>query len=67
MPNDYLWYDKLWGPSQRVVTLFSYCYHLLSFFKVLKWIAKLWALANFTFSSVPFLMTLATFLTYIYR
>ena len=19
--NDYLWYDKLWGPSQRVVTL----------------------------------------------
>ena len=23
VPNDYLWYDKLWGPSQRVVTLFS--------------------------------------------
>ena len=22
MPNDCLWYDKLWGPSQRVVTLF---------------------------------------------
>ena len=21
--NDCLWYDKLWGPSQRVVTLFS--------------------------------------------
>ena len=21
--NEYLWYDKLWGPSQRVVTLFS--------------------------------------------
>ena len=20
--NEYLWYDKLWGPSQRVVTLF---------------------------------------------
>ena len=19
--NEYLWYDKLWGPSQRVVTL----------------------------------------------
>ena len=35
--------------------------------KVLRWIAKLWALANFTFSSVPFLMTLATFLTFIYR
>merc|ERR1719400_1457572 len=34
--------------------------------KVLRWIAKLWALANFTFSSVPFLMTLATFLTFIY-
>ena len=47
--------------------LFSHCYHLLSLLKVLKWIAKLWALANFTFSSVPFLMTLATFLTYIYR
>ena len=23
MPNDCLWYDKLWGPSQRVVTLFK--------------------------------------------
>ena len=22
LPNDCLWYDKLWGPSQRVVTLF---------------------------------------------
>ena len=22
MLNDCLWYDKLWGPSQRVVTLF---------------------------------------------
>ena len=22
--NDCLWYDKLWGPSQRVVTLFPY-------------------------------------------
>ena len=21
MLNEYLWYDKLWGPSQRVVTL----------------------------------------------
>ena len=21
--NEYLWYDKLWGPSQRVVTLFK--------------------------------------------
>ena len=21
--NEYLWYDKLWGPSQRVVTLFT--------------------------------------------
>ena len=21
VPNDYLWYDKLWGPSQRVFTL----------------------------------------------
>ena len=20
--NEYMWYDKLWGPSQRVVTLF---------------------------------------------
>ena len=24
--NDCLWYDKLWGPSQRVVTLFFICY-----------------------------------------
>ena len=23
VPNDCLWYDKLWGPSQRVVTLFK--------------------------------------------
>ena len=23
LPNEYLWYDKLWGPSQRVVTLFQ--------------------------------------------
>ena len=23
VPNDCLWYDKLWGPSQRVVTLFN--------------------------------------------
>ena len=21
--NEYVWYDKLWGPSLRVVTLFS--------------------------------------------
>ena len=33
---------------------------------VLKWVAKLWALVNFTFATVPFLMTLATFVTYIY-
>ena len=26
VPNDCLWYDKLWGPSQRVVTLL----HLLN-------------------------------------
>ena len=24
VPNDCLWYDKLWGPSQRVVTLFRH-------------------------------------------
>ena len=24
VPNDCLWYDKLWGPSQRVVTLFQF-------------------------------------------
>ena len=24
VPNDYLWYDKLWGPSQRVVTLLRF-------------------------------------------
>ena len=24
VPNDCLWYDKLWGPSQRVVTLFIF-------------------------------------------
>ena len=24
VPNDCLWYDKLWGPSQRVVTLLQY-------------------------------------------
>ena len=34
LPNDCLWYDKLWGPSQRVVTLFSHFYnkkkHMLS-------------------------------------
>ena len=29
VPNDCLWYDKLWGPSQRVVTLF---FDLVSFF-----------------------------------
>ena len=23
VPNDCLWYDTLWGPSQRVVTLFG--------------------------------------------
>ena len=28
VPNDYLWYDKLWGPSQRVVTLFHICEEL---------------------------------------
>jgi len=33
---------------------------------VLRYIAKLWALVNFTFASVPFLMTLATFFTYVY-
>jgi ABC-type multidrug transport system fused ATPase/permease subunit len=33
---------------------------------VLRWIAKLWALVNLTFASVPFLMTLATFLTFVY-
>ena len=61
--------DAIRGQEIKVLKffLFSHCYHLLSLFKVLKWIAKLWALANFTFSSVPFLMTLATFLTYIYR
>ena len=26
VPNDCLWYDKLWGPSQRVVTLFAKWY-----------------------------------------
>ena len=27
VPNYCLWYDKLWGPSQRVVTLLLlYCY-----------------------------------------
>ena len=25
VPNDCLWNDKLWGPSQRVVTLFLEC------------------------------------------
>ena len=61
--------DAIRGQEIKVLKffLFSHCYHLLLLFKVLKWIAKLWALANFTFSSVPFLMTLATFLTYIYR
>ena len=24
VPNDCLWYDKLWGPSQRVVTLLTF-------------------------------------------
>ena len=33
---------------------------------VIRWIAKLWALVNLTFASVPFLMTLATFLAFIY-
>ena len=27
VPNDCLWHDKLWGPSQRVVTLF-FAFHL---------------------------------------
>ena len=31
---------------------------------IIKCIAKLWALVNFTFGSVPFLMTLATFFTF---
>jgi ATP-binding cassette subfamily C (CFTR/MRP) protein 1 len=31
---------------------------------IIKFIAKLWALVNFTFGSVPFLMTLATFSTF---
>ena len=46
LPNHCLWYDKLWGPSQRVVTLFSlnattYGYYTLpSFgFAVLKYVA----------------------------
>ena len=26
VPNDCLWYDKLWGPSQRVVTLFYFAW-----------------------------------------
>ena len=30
VPNDCLWYDKLWGPSQRVVTLFNICKHFSS-------------------------------------
>ena len=29
VPNDCLWYDKLWGPSQRVVTLF-HCLFIIS-------------------------------------
>ena len=29
LPNDCLWYDKLWGASQRVVTLFK-LFHLAS-------------------------------------
>ena len=37
LPNDCLWYDKLWGPSQQVVTLFvssfalSFCSMFLFF------------------------------------
>ena len=30
LPNDCLWYDKLWGPSQRVVTLFPSIPKLMS-------------------------------------
>ena len=33
---------------------------------IIRYIAKLWALVNFTFISVPFLMTLATFFTFAY-
>ena len=33
---------------------------------IIRYIAKLWALVNFTYISVPFLMTLATFFTFAY-
>ena len=37
--NEYLLYDKLWGPSQRVVTLFLRYFNilLLLFGKMLRW------------------------------
>ena len=51
--NEYLWYDKLWGPSQRVVTLFrmihmisTYVAHFSSYFiphaSERKWLGALW-------------------------
>ena len=33
VPNDCLWYDKLWGPSQQVVTLFLQL-HWLRYYEV---------------------------------
>jgi ABC-type multidrug transport system fused ATPase/permease subunit len=33
---------------------------------IIRYIAKLWALVNFTFMSVPFLMTFATFFTFVF-
>ena len=34
MLNEYLWYDKLWGPSQRVVTLFQLSEYANSILKI---------------------------------
>ena len=31
--DEYLWYDKLWGPSQRVITLFPASESTISHFK----------------------------------
>ena len=39
--NEYLWYDKLWGPSQRVVTLFIVLIKSSVMLRFKPWLASL--------------------------
>ena len=40
MLNEYMWYDKLWGPSQRVVTLFQSIHVVITRTKKRKKVSK---------------------------